>query len=315
MKRRTIEPRTTLAALSVLVAPLAHALDDAGARAAIDEFLRAQKIEQASAEPMQHVVADIDGDGRPDIVLLWNVMGPTWFHPKMSVFLDQGRTYRTLTVDLSGQLEKLTVEGPLILVDTLTLGPKDPRCCPTVEKQLGFRWAGGQADARALAQCFARRGRRHVELTEPGSCDPGLVGPGSQSRTKLTRRITWYSVTLSPSTLTFCSLTHAPLMPCSVFEARAIPFWIASSKLTSEVLLISEILATVMNPPGRVRPHGSARPARRCPARRVLSNALAATRSSRPDPRGDAPLGHHRRRCCRSRPWPSPTTARRSSPG
>ena len=35
MKRRTIEPRTTLAALSVLVAPLAHALDDAGARAAI----------------------------------------------------------------------------------------------------------------------------------------------------------------------------------------------------------------------------------------------------------------------------------------
>lgn len=144
MKRPPIEPRATLFALSMLLAPLAHALDDAGARAVIDKFLGTQKIEQASAEPMQHVVADVDGDGRPDIVLLWNVMGPTWFYPKMSLFLDQGRSYRTLTVDLSGQLEKVTVKGPLILVDTLTLGPRDPRCCPTVKKQLRFRWAAGK---------------------------------------------------------------------------------------------------------------------------------------------------------------------------
>jgi hypothetical protein len=30
-------------------------------------------------------------------------------------------------------LKKVTPKGPLILVDTLTLGPMDPRCCPTVK--------------------------------------------------------------------------------------------------------------------------------------------------------------------------------------
>jgi hypothetical protein len=72
----------------MLVAPQTQ--DDLAAHAAFDKFLGTQKIEQASAELMHHVVTDIDGDGRPDIVLLWNMLGLTWFYSKMSVFLDQG---------------------------------------------------------------------------------------------------------------------------------------------------------------------------------------------------------------------------------
>lgn len=144
MNRRHLTLRGIALGAMVLITGAAQALDDAGAKAVIDRFLSTQKLEMASAEPMQHVVTDLDGDGRPDIVLVWNVMGATWFYPKLSIFLDQGKTYRTLTADLTGQPDKLTVKGSLIVVDTLTLGPKDPRCCPTVKQQLRYRWAGGK---------------------------------------------------------------------------------------------------------------------------------------------------------------------------
>jgi len=127
--------------VSTLLAPAAHALDERGAMAVIEKFLSAQKLEDASASPGQHVIADLNGDGRPDIVLHWDEMGATWSRPKLSVFIDQGRSYRTLTTDLRGQIEKLSVNGAVIRLDTLMLGPKDARCCPSVKKQVRYRWA------------------------------------------------------------------------------------------------------------------------------------------------------------------------------
>lgn len=121
-----------------------HAQDDSGAKAVISKFLASQKSVDGEGSAGQHVIADLDGDGKSDIVLLWDLMGPTYSSAKMTIFLDQGKTYRTLTANLTGQSQKLTVNGPLILVDTLTLGPKDPLCCPTAKKQLRFLWSGGK---------------------------------------------------------------------------------------------------------------------------------------------------------------------------
>ena len=122
----------------------AHALDGAGAKQVIDKFLASQTQPQATADAVQHAVADLNGDGKPDIVLMWNVLGPTYFYPKLTVFLDQGRTYRTLTADLDGQTERFSVKGSDIFVDTLTLGPNDPRCCPTRKVRMHFRWQGSK---------------------------------------------------------------------------------------------------------------------------------------------------------------------------
>jgi hypothetical protein len=41
----------------------------------------------------------------------------------------------------------------------------------------------------------------------------------------------------------FCSLIQAPWIPSSVFEARATPEWIASSKLLGDVAVISTTFA------------------------------------------------------------------------
>ena len=126
----------------LMPAPAAQALDDNGAKAVIDKFINSQKIPEAQASAAQHVIADLNGDGKPDIVLQWDVLGPTWSYSKLSIFLDQGKNYRTLTTDLTGLVEKFTVNGSTILVDTKTLGPNDPRCCPTVKKRVTYQWKG-----------------------------------------------------------------------------------------------------------------------------------------------------------------------------
>jgi hypothetical protein len=64
------------AAVVALVCGPALALDAAGAQQVIDKFLASQSEPQTSASAAQHVVADVNGDGRPDIVLMWNVLGP-----------------------------------------------------------------------------------------------------------------------------------------------------------------------------------------------------------------------------------------------
>jgi len=134
--------------LFVICAALAtdrvHALDERGAQAVIDKFLKAQKLDEGDASPGRHVIADLDGDGRQDLVLQWDVMGPTTSWPKLTVFVDQGRSYRVLTTDLSGQIEKISVSGSTIRIDALTLGPKDARCCPTRRTQTIYRWTNGK---------------------------------------------------------------------------------------------------------------------------------------------------------------------------
>ncbi|MCC6535057.1 MAG: hypothetical protein IT531_21115, partial [Burkholderiales bacterium] len=65
-----------LAAIGALSSLPAHALDGGGAKQVIDKFLATQGDAQGSAQAAQHVVADINADGKPDIVLMWNYLGP-----------------------------------------------------------------------------------------------------------------------------------------------------------------------------------------------------------------------------------------------
>src|SRR5512147_2317886 len=138
---RPLRPALYLAVLFALAVqmPAAYALDDNGAKAVVAKFMSSQKIEGMDTSARQHVIADLNGDGRPDIVLLWDALGPTFGYSKMSIFLDQGKNYRTLTTDLEGQVDKITVKGSTILVDTMALGPKDPRCCPTIKKRITYQ--------------------------------------------------------------------------------------------------------------------------------------------------------------------------------
>ena len=143
---RVSRPASFLCGLAafLLLIPAVHALDDKGAKAVIDKFIGSQKIEGMEASPDQHVIADLNADGNPDIVLIWAVLGPTSGYYKMSIFLDQGRNYRTLTADLGVHVERLTVKGSTIVLDALAFAPKDPRCCPSVKTQRRYQWNGNR---------------------------------------------------------------------------------------------------------------------------------------------------------------------------
>src|SRR5690606_8992050 len=73
-----------------------------------------------------------------------------------------------------------------------------------------------------------------------------LAGALVYSSTKLTSSTTCQDVTLPPSTVTFCSLTQAPLMLRRVSLAFAMPCWTASSKLVSDLTLMVVMRATDM---------------------------------------------------------------------
>jgi hypothetical protein len=134
-----------LALLSAFAAaPRAWALGEAGAKQVIDKFLASQPRDQGMPEPYAHRIADLDGNGRPDLVLVWLVTGPTSAWPKLTLFLDNGKTYRALTADLYGLVEGLEVKGSNIHIATLMPGPKDPRCCPTVKRRITMSWQGGR---------------------------------------------------------------------------------------------------------------------------------------------------------------------------
>lgn len=138
--------RSALLAATILLAlaPAAHALDERGAQRVIAKFLASQNNPQGGTMAGEHVIADLNADRRPDIVLIWHVLGGTSSWPKLTILLDQGRTYRALTTNLMGEPKRLTIDGPAITIESMTLGRNDARCCPTVKKQFRFRLVGGK---------------------------------------------------------------------------------------------------------------------------------------------------------------------------
>src|SRR3954469_16655489 len=116
---------------------------------------------------------------------------------------------------------------------------------------------------REAAENGRRQGRRRLcgfrfsdaELTRHGLETAGLIedvgelhahSPLPPFSTNVSFMITRYSVTLPFATSTLWSLTHAPVMPLMVCEAREMPLLTASSKLLELVEMISITLATDM---------------------------------------------------------------------
>ncbi len=136
---------------------------DAAQRRVVQQFLK-KRSAPGEGQAQAHAVelADIDGDGAPDIVLLWTLLGPTFASSTLTLIARPARPGATAgatasatpstaaawretgSADIFGQAERLRVQGREILVDTLTLGPKDARCCPSVKKVQRLRWAAGR---------------------------------------------------------------------------------------------------------------------------------------------------------------------------
>ena len=99
-----------------------------------------------SVEMERSLAADLNGDGKAEVVAEINrFMGNSQFG-RLVVFADDGKGWRKVAQSDAplGQIERITASGGLIQVDSLRLGPKDSRCCPSVKKTTGYRWQSGK---------------------------------------------------------------------------------------------------------------------------------------------------------------------------
>lgn len=120
--------------LALLAGPaLAQQPPDPLARA--DAFLRPvvhrhianeTKGDRGGTEVVAAEQADLDGDGKPEWVVLWTRLGAP-----------PGRRRRT------GRCSGCASRAPRA-VDTLMPGPNDARCCPTRKTVQRVRWQGGK---------------------------------------------------------------------------------------------------------------------------------------------------------------------------
>lgn len=110
---------------------------------AIETFLSSQKSGQEDAQAQDHAVADLNNDAKPEIVLVWTLLGPTYWRNTLTVFTRiDGRYKPVASFDLNGEAKLNSVKAGIIFIDQKVLAKNDPLCCPSIKKRGKYRWLG-----------------------------------------------------------------------------------------------------------------------------------------------------------------------------
>ena len=134
-----------LAAL-VGVSFLAHstvALQQNDADEAIKKYLSSQKSDGEDTDSQGSAVTDLNGDGKSEVVLVWTLLGPTYWHNTLTVFSKTAGGYKPVaSLQLTGEAKLSSVKAGVIALDQKVYAMKDALCCPTIMKKAKYRWVG-----------------------------------------------------------------------------------------------------------------------------------------------------------------------------
>jgi hypothetical protein len=125
---------------------LAHstvALQQNDADEAIKKFLSSQKSDGEDTDSQGSAVADLNGDGKSEIVLVWTLLGPTYWRNTLTVLSKTAGGYKPVaSLQLTGEATLSSVKDGIIALDEKVYAKNDPVCCPTVNKKAKYRWVG-----------------------------------------------------------------------------------------------------------------------------------------------------------------------------
>ena len=117
----------------------------------VKNFLAAQRSHEESTQAQGSAIADLNGDGKPEIVLVWTTLGPTYWHNTLTVFSQTLGKYKPVSsLPLNGEAKLSSAKDGVIVVKQTMYGKNDPLCCPTVKKQMEYQWS-----ANKLSQLIA----------------------------------------------------------------------------------------------------------------------------------------------------------------
>ena len=124
-------------------AQLAHALDQKDTDEAIQKFLSSQKSEGEDTAAQGTAVSDLNGDGKSEIILVWTLLGPTYWHNTLTVFSKTATGYKPVaSLPLKGEAKLSSAKAGIIFVDETIFAKNDPLCCPSIKKLVKYRWLG-----------------------------------------------------------------------------------------------------------------------------------------------------------------------------
>jgi hypothetical protein len=116
---------------------------DKAAEEAIKSYLTSQKSGSEDTDSQGSAVADLNGDGKSEIVLVWTLMGPTYWHNTLTILAKTSGGYKPVaSLNLKGEAKLSSVKGRIIYIDEKVYGKNDAICCPSIKKEGKYRWVG-----------------------------------------------------------------------------------------------------------------------------------------------------------------------------
>ncbi|MCC7305622.1 MAG: hypothetical protein IT558_05110 [Alphaproteobacteria bacterium] len=118
---------------------------------AIQGFLENLNSDEAAdygenSSEIGRAAGDLNGDGAPEVALVWVTMGPTYWRNTLTIFTPGGSGEYTVidsnsTLPLTGEAAAPAIKDGLVTIEQKIYAAGDPICCPTVPKTMKYKWA------------------------------------------------------------------------------------------------------------------------------------------------------------------------------